>query len=138
VERAAESDASGGSAGGGRESDPGATLARLVRFYHIDPQNVLTTPQFLLAVLCDYLPPLEAYEQRAAITSATAPHLKSHAYRDLLWDLNALAAPLSPPEPPERETYEHAAEPDPVAAAEWFRAMGANVVKKADVDREVA
>jgi hypothetical protein len=89
-------------------------------------------------VLCDYLPPLEAYEQRAAITSATAPHYKSYAYQELMWDLWNIAAPLyPPPEPPERETYEHADE-DPAAAAEWFRAMGANVVKKADADVEVA
>jgi hypothetical protein len=89
-------------------------------------------------VLCDYLPPLEAYEQRAAITAATAPHFKSHAYRDLVWDLNAMAAPLfPPPEPPERETYEHA-EPDPAAAAAWFKAMGARVVKADGTDIEVA
>lgn len=122
--------ASGGSTGGERESDPGATLARLVRFYHIDPQRVLETPIYLLDVLVTYLPPLEAYEQRQQVTSASAPHLKSHAYRDLLWALDSAAAPLyPPPEPPERITHETDTV-DPVAAANWFREhLGANVVK---------
>ena len=139
VARAGGQGPAGGGSDGGRESDPGATLARLVRFYGIDPQVVLSTPQYLLAVLCDYLPPLEAYEQQAAVQASVAPHLRQSDYGEYLWDLRDTAAPLyPPPEPPEREAYEHPAEPNPAAAAEWFRAIGARVVNADGADVETA
>lgn len=74
------------------------------------------------------MPPLEAYEQQAAVQASVAPHLRQSDYGDLLWDLRDMAAPLyPPPEPPER-TIEHLAN-DPDKAAEWFREQGFKVVK---------
>jgi hypothetical protein len=89
-------------------------------------------------VLCDYMPPLEAYEQQAAVQAAAAPHWRQSDYGDLLWDLREMAAPLyPPPEPPERETYDHP-EPNPVTTAEWFRSIGARVVGPDGLEVEAA
>jgi hypothetical protein len=90
-------------------------------------------------VLCDYMPPLEAYEQQAAVQAAAAPHWRQSDYGELLWDLRDMAAPLYPPaEFPERETYDHPEEPNLVAAAEWFRAIGARVVNADGIEVETA
>jgi len=84
------------------------------------------------------MPPLEAYEQQAAVQASVAPHLRQSDYGELLWDLRDMAMPLyPPPEPPERETYDHP-EPNPAAAAEWFRAIGARVVNKDGIEVEAA
>ena len=111
---------------GGPSSDPGATLARLCRFYPgIGPEGFLTMPLYQLAILTEHLPALEASEMRAAMTAASAPHMKDGNRRTLYRQLDSLARPLEPREEPQPiEKIAH----DPEAAAAWFADMGVKVV----------
>lgn len=83
-------------------------------------------PAYLLRPLCDYLPALEAADLRRAVTAATAPHVKQHDYRSLLWTLDAQMRPLYPP-PPDEPAIEHVEE-DRDKAAAWFAEQGVKVV----------
>jgi hypothetical protein len=85
-------------------------------------------PAYQLDILIRYMHPLEAHEQRNAITAATAPHSKPFARSTLMRSLDKLAAQLDPPPPPAppREYVEINRE----KAAEWFASQGVNVVAK--------
>lgn len=89
-------------------------------------------PLYLLSPLLAYLPAIEASEQRAAITAATAPHTKRSDYSALMRQLGRIAGQLDPPPPPDppREYVEI----DREKARAWFEAQGVRVVEREKVD----
>jgi len=100
-------------------------LARLVRFYGIDPERFLALPQYIVAILISELPAVEAADLRTAIQAALSPHLEEDDRRSLLRSVDALVETLYWQQPPTRPTF---IEYDPAKAAAWFAAMGAQVI----------
>lgn len=87
-------------------------------------------PLYLLEPLIRYLPALEASEELAAITAATAPHTKRSDYSALRRGLGRIASQLDPPPPPEPPRVY--AEIDRAKAREWFMQQGVKIVPKED------
>lgn len=108
------------------EIDPqsfNATIAGLCRFYGGTPGVYLAMPVYQLRVLVDHLAALEAKEQMAMATAASAPHMKTTDRRRYLRELEGLTWRLRPAPPARPEPTEI----DPVKAAEWFAAQGYEV-----------
>lgn len=82
---------------------------------------MLATPLWLIQVLADELPGIEAEGQLARVSAAIAPHTRPQDARRYQRDLERLAYPPAPAQPMPKERI------DPAAAAEWFRARGVNV-----------
>ena len=80
---------------------------------------MFTLPAYLLELLVEYLPALDAREMQSAAAVALLPHMADEDRTDLLEDLNAQAALLTPA-PAEMPIIAH----DPEAAARYFEAMG--------------
>ena len=87
-------------------------------------------PIYQLEPLIQYLPALDASEQRQAITAATAPHTKRSDYQRLMRSLGRIAGALDPPPIPD-PPHEHR-EIDREKARAWFEQQGVRVVAKAD------
>jgi hypothetical protein len=124
-----------GAIGGGSAGEPdnpieaAPTLALIVRFYHIDPERILNLPRWVVQLLVEQMPAIEAIEAQAAITAASAPHLTDRAFGRLLRRLERQAQPfMSEPEKPAPEIIEV----NPEKAAEWFAAQGLVVVQASE------
>jgi hypothetical protein len=89
----------------------------------LKPQEVFEAPQWQLAILIRHLPALEAAETQRLILAATFAHLPKEERRRVSRRLEAQTSGLYP-EPAPVEVIEH----DPVKAAEWFRALGVEVI----------
>ncbi len=91
----------------------------MVHFYHLDPERILTLPVYLLDILVEYLPALDAYAQQNDMVVALAPHMEVDDRKRILDRLEDQASVLQPePAPIEVETY------DPDAARAYFAARG--------------
>ena len=104
----------------GQQADPKSVrpevaelnLARIVRFYHVDP---LRLPVWLLDVLQRSLSPLQAEEMLQSATIARSAKAKQTDFAKFVRRLERMAEPDTPPEPPPLIRPEHAA---------WFEREG--------------
>ncbi len=109
--------------GGSSTGLAGLRLARLVRFYHLDPRVLAVLPEWLFAPLDEHLATLRAEETQRALAVMIAPYSKSIQHK-LRWEAEEAYARLAGP------GHDQAAvEQDPDKAAEWFIAIGAEVVQ---------
>ena len=83
---------------------------------------MLTTPQWVLGLLLDEMPRLQAEELEQAIVAAIAPYMRRADRQRLLSRLSAITHPRPKPKP--MQIIEH----DPEKARAWFENMGAQVV----------
>jgi len=99
-------------------------LARLVRFYHLSPGQVLTLPATILQALGDHLGRLQAEETERALVISLAPYVAEHHRRSLAGQLQRQIAldldDIAKPTPP--------IEYDKEKARAYFEALGAKVV----------
>lgn len=101
----------------------GLRLARLVRFYHLDPRVLASLPEWLFAPLEEHIATLRVEETQRALAVMLAPHSKDmqrilHAEAEEIY--SRLAGPAH-----EQGVVEN----DPEKAAEWFASIGAEVVQ---------
>ena len=101
-------------------------IARLVRFYHIDPERIWQMPVEMLTALIREMPRLRAEENLLGATLAGIPWMEEHQRRQLLIRWSRLARR---PEP-EAEADATVVEPDPQRASAWFASIGARVTSK--------
>ncbi|MCC6192259.1 MAG: hypothetical protein IT318_24775 [Anaerolineales bacterium] len=97
----------------------------MVRFYHLEPRGLLETPGWLLGVLWEHLPRLEARELHQAAIAALMPNLKPAEQRRQLRKLRTAAQPRMSADMP---ADDRPAVQDPAAARDWFEAQGIKVV----------
>ena len=84
--------------------------------------RALEAPQWLLALLLDAIPRLQAEELETAILSSLAPHMRRSDRQRLLARLAEAAHPRPKPKP--MQIIEH----DPEKARAWFEARGIEVI----------
>jgi hypothetical protein len=96
-------------------------VARLVRFYHLDPERLASMPEWLFQPLEDHLWAVRAEEMSQALAVALSPYS-----RDVLSAVQGEIERQHAAYLPEEtiEIIEH----DPAKAAEWFESIGAQVV----------
>lgn len=103
-------------------------IARLVRYYHIDPERVWLMPVELLTALIREMPRLKAEENLLGATISAMPWMPEHQRRSLLSRWSRLARR---PEP-DAEDGPEIIEADPQRAREWFTSIGARVASKSN------
>ena len=86
---------------------------------------MLSLPGYLLVELLQWLGPLEAAEQQAAVEAAIVPHATERDQNAVWRRLAALADRLLPQPEPEPVTI---IREDPEAAAAWFAEQGVRVI----------
>jgi len=86
--------------------------------YHLDPERVLTLPEWALTTLVEHLPRFQAEEQQRAVTAALVPWMRPHSQRQFLHRLEMLTR--IPVVQTPMEVLEH----NPEKAREWFEQMG--------------
>lgn len=79
-------------------------------------------PLWLLSILIEQMPTLQAEEMEAAMTAAMTPHLRPGDRSRLMRRLSAIARPKLEAKP--IEVLEH----DPEKARAWFEGRGIEVV----------
>lgn len=89
------------------------------------------TPLWALRILVDELPAIEAAQLQARAQAAAFPYLKDGDRRGLVHEWRALTRPRGyvRGEPPTATAPAEPAASDPAAAAAYFAAMGARVVR---------
>lgn len=97
-------------------------LAELARFYHLDPERILSLPEWLVHVLMRHLPALRAREMLDATLVESLPHMEAAERRRRLRELERMSR-MDIGEDIEATIIEH----DPKRAAEWFRKRGMKV-----------
>jgi hypothetical protein len=80
---------------------------------------VLTLPLYLLEILVEYLPALDAHSMQNDIVVALAPHMEADDRSSLMDRLDGISALLLP-EPPQVVIERH----DPEAAKAYFESLG--------------
>jgi hypothetical protein len=111
-------------ADGGQSYTPRQTLARLVRFYGLTPQQIVETPRWALHILMDEMGGIAAGELHDAIVAAIAPHLRhDRDRRALLRDLADAARPRGR----QRPGFTPELLNDLDAAAAYFSSLGIGV-----------
>lgn len=95
-----------------------------MRFYHINPPDqVFRIPRYMLRLMIEQLPALEALEAQQAATIALLPQAKDQHRRSFFRTLRGLVKRFEPRKLPLPRPTVH----DPAAAAAWFAARGAKV-----------
>ena len=91
-------------------------------FYRIDPERVLTLPIYLLEILIQHLPALDAENLYNQIVSSSSPNMEPDDRQVLLDSLDETMEPLKPIQiaPPTMPIIEH----NPDKAREYFEMMG--------------
>jgi hypothetical protein len=93
-----------------------------VWFYRIDPERVLHIPLYLLEILIQHLPALDAEHLYNQIVSASSPNMEQDDRKELLESLEETMEPLRPVQValPTVQIIEQ----NPDKAREYFEMMG--------------
>jgi hypothetical protein len=69
-------------------------LAKLARFYSLNPEDILNLDHDVFLVLAGFMPAIEAHETMQMIKVADWPNMKKEARNRLFKDLNKRANPI--------------------------------------------
>jgi hypothetical protein len=124
-ERRPKSDGGDADGAGG---DPAYAVARLTQAYFQGrPEAIFSTPAYLINLLIQQLPAIEAEQSLRQVSIVSTPHLKPRDRRSYVQRLARKAKSNAAREKPQRQ-YPDAVQ-DPAAAADWFASRGIKVVQ---------
>ncbi len=99
-------------------------MARLARFYGIDPERLLSMPLWVIKQLDEAVASIQAEESLRLMDIVQVPYMKSRQRRRYIRRLQRQANPFpAEPQPPHE-----VAEKDPEKAAAYFRSLGIHVI----------